>query len=275
MLRLTNKNDKQKLIRLYNSVFPNEEEFCARFFDIIWSPEKSFVIEDFRQIQSMITYLPLKLNFLGKSFSASYIYAAATEKSSEKKGLMSRLIKETEKYFADGYDFLILLVQNEGLLNFYSRFGFKPLCIAGESKVLAGNNIGRFELKVAEKADFEEIIGLYNKETERFIKHKRDVEFLKNLQRLYDCEFYLLKSDDKILSYAFGYKEKEVFKCLEAIGKNRETLCSALADKFGCKESVFYFPDNKGKEIGMVKPLNSSASEILKKNPIYINLLYN
>jgi GNAT superfamily N-acetyltransferase len=61
----------------------------------------------------------------GKMFNGRYLYAAATLSEYRGQGLMSKLIKEALDYGkSNELDFIALVPADDGLYNYYSRFGF-------------------------------------------------------------------------------------------------------------------------------------------------------
>jgi GNAT superfamily N-acetyltransferase len=277
MLRQTLKKDKKLLKNLYNASFLNEADFCTRFFDDVWNPDYSFVIEENDEIIAMVTALPINLNFNDKIYKSRYIYAAATEKDNRNKGYMARLLKFVEdKFKAENIDFLTLIVGEESLLKFYSKFNFVPCGKVFESEIKA-KNLNLNYIKASDD-DYEEIIDFYNHCVADFIRAERNIKFLKSHSKIYESDFYICRAENKnIKSCLFGYKEGKIFRAVEVLGDDKDKLASQIAFDFSCDKAIFSYPENNGKFIGMAKGLNSNAEKILKNpnNNFYLNLMFN
>ncbi len=79
------------------------------------------------KVVSMLFALPCILKNDSEELNAIYIYAAATEKGSRKKGYMKDLLKQVT---AES-NFTLLRPANESLINYYSKCGFKILKSGG------------------------------------------------------------------------------------------------------------------------------------------------
>ena len=122
--------------RLWKEVFGDSDEFITSFIKSFYSEENMLCIERDSRVVSMLHVVPFELD--GKK--VAYIYAVATDADARGQGLATKLIRQAiEKTKAEGYKAVFTLPADEGLREFYSRFGFK----------------GRYAVKFETKEDFD------------------------------------------------------------------------------------------------------------------------
>lgn len=110
--------------RLWKEVFGDSNEFISSFINGFYSEENMLCIELDSRVVSMLHVVPFELD--GKK--VAYIYAVATDADARGQGLATKLIRQAiEKTKAEGYKAVFTLPADEGLREFYSRFGFKGL----------------------------------------------------------------------------------------------------------------------------------------------------
>lgn len=119
-------HDFEKLIeeytRLWKEAFGDSEEFISAFMERYCNKECALHIEGNGKVLSMLHLIPFTLN----GYRVAYIYAVATDSCARGKGHASRLIEQAiEKAKENGYKAIITLPADNGLTEFYSRFGFK------------------------------------------------------------------------------------------------------------------------------------------------------
>ena len=271
MLLISKDNDKKDILNMYNAIFSGEEDFAERFFDIVWKKEYCLSLSENDKTVSAVNVLPFTLTDGEKEFSAGYIYAAMTLPEYRKKGLMEQLL---EKSFTSGQDFSILIVQNDSLFNYYSRFGYLPICTVGEKSVEVKETTD-FTVRLANASDYDDVLSIYRKSVKSYLAVSRDKDEIERISKVYDLPFYVAERDGKITAYCIGYKEDGIFTAIEAMGDDAENLASAVADSLECESAVMRTIGGN-KPIGMIKPLSDKAEKYLKDNKsVYINLLYN
>ncbi len=271
MLLISKDNEKKDILDMYNTVFSGEEDFAERFFDIVWKKDFCLSVSENGKTVSAVNVLPFTLTDGKKDFSAGYIYAAMTLPEHRKKGLMERLLT---KSFATGQDFSILIVQNDSLFDYYSRFGYLPICTVSE-KALAVNKATDFTVRLANALDYARLLDIYRASAKSFLTVKREVAEFERISKVYDLPFYVAVRNGEITAYCIGYKEDDLFTAIESMGEDADTLTSAVAKMSGCKSATVR-TIGTDKPIGMIKPLCDKAREYLDNNKnVYINLLYN
>lgn len=124
-LRKAQQEDIPALYTLWEEAFGDTKETIDLFFDTCFQMQNTLVAVCDGQVRSVVYLLRNALQNGGEAFSASYIYAAATEKTYRGKGLMHALltfVAETET--ARGTDFLYLVPANAHLFRYYEKCGY-------------------------------------------------------------------------------------------------------------------------------------------------------
>lgn len=127
LLRTATEKDKPALLALWQSAFGDTAETVETFFALCFSPENTLVAETDGGVRAALYLLDSALYTKEKTFRASYIYAAATEKAYRKKGLMRALLQYAKNLCSQrGVDFLFLTPATEDLFAYYGKCGFFP-----------------------------------------------------------------------------------------------------------------------------------------------------
>jgi GNAT superfamily N-acetyltransferase len=123
-------NDKEKYVNslavLWNKVFGDDEDYIKLFFKDAYYDCECFaeIVDD--EVVSAFYLLGCIIKLDGKIYNGRYLYAAATLPEYRGKGLMAKLIGEAEAYLkAQNIDFIALVPADDGLYDYYGRFGFK------------------------------------------------------------------------------------------------------------------------------------------------------
>ena len=114
------------LIRLWNRVFGDDEDYIKLFFKEAYYDCECFgeIVAD--EVVSAFYLLKSSIKSGGKVYKGRYLYAAATLPECRGKGLMAKLIGEAIAYAEDeNLDFIALVPADDGLYDYYGRFGFK------------------------------------------------------------------------------------------------------------------------------------------------------
>lgn len=115
-------NKASECARLWKEVFGDSDEFISSFINDFYNADNMLSIEQDGKIQSMLHVVPFDYN----GSKVAYIYAVATTASERGKGHAGLLIRRAiEKAKNEGYKAVFTLPANDGLVSFYSQFGFK------------------------------------------------------------------------------------------------------------------------------------------------------
>lgn len=149
MISTARNSDKEDLIQLWREAF-SEESYAVRFYEnvsfgdiLVWRQEESVV--------SMLHALPCSYVYDGRKFCGIYLYALATVKDYQNKGIMGRLIHAARSMAEEkNLDFLSLIAANQLLYSYYEKFGF--CAVRKETKAAA---VLQFHKKIQEYVVWE------------------------------------------------------------------------------------------------------------------------
>jgi len=270
MKQIAKPDDKEALISLYNICFPGEEEYCRRFFDCVWSPEKTLVYRVGDRIVSMLQMFDLTLYGGSKDYSVYYIFGAATHPDYRGKSIMRELISESERINFDK-DFAILIAASESLKNFYGKLGYVEGFSYGKETVCSANNFESYEIFDFSKLAFNETVRVIEKMNDIYLQNTvskvvyiRSATFLFNELSLRGATVYMNDG-----SYAVAEFSDDGIVFAECIGKDSVGLAQQVLFDNGFVEALAYFPGNDI-SLGMYKQIR--CREDIKG---YLNLLFN
>lgn len=125
MLIESNEKYIPSLISLWHKAFGDDEEYIKLFFDKAYYDCECFAEIVGDEAVSAFYLLKCSIKKDGRMYNGRYLYAAATLPEYRSKGLMSKLIKEALDYGkSKALSFIALVPADDGLYDYYSRFGF-------------------------------------------------------------------------------------------------------------------------------------------------------
>lgn len=270
MKQIAKPDDKEALMSLYNVCFPGEEEYCSKFFDCVWKPEKTLIYKVNGQIVSMIQMFDLTLTDGHKDYSAYYIFGAATHPEYRGKSIMKELLSESDIMNCDK-DFAVLIAANESLKSFYGKLGYVSRFSCGKSIIKAEKSNIQYNMIDISAHDFSEIENFLKKMNDIYIKNvglytvcKRSERFL--FDDLYCREAVVYYTDD---SYAVAEILDTEVNFVECMGKRSVEIAKSVIYENNIENAEAYFPGNSF-TLGMYKKI-SSGEDIEG----YLNLLFN
>lgn len=123
---IPNCKDKEKLIDLWVKVFGDEREFAELIFLSENTSCDIFADFDDENLCSALYLLDCNLSFENRNYTGKYLYAAATAPDYRGRGIMASLINEAVDFCKrNGVDFISLVPADDGLYNYYRKFGFE------------------------------------------------------------------------------------------------------------------------------------------------------
>ena len=114
MIKFT--DDREQIICLWNEVFHDSREDIEYFLDNCKNKRCLGFFEN-DTLVSMLFLIDCKYGKL----SGKYLYAVCTSKESRNKGFAGKLIEEAKGHMKD---FLWLIPANDGLFEYYAKYGF-------------------------------------------------------------------------------------------------------------------------------------------------------
>lgn len=119
------KSDYPELKALWKTVFRDSDEVLDYFFNNVVKQENIYAFRKDGKIVSAFYLTDASLIENNKTFSAKYLYAAATLPEYRKQGIMSEMIKYAEDILKiKGTDILFLYPADEKLYDYYGKLGF-------------------------------------------------------------------------------------------------------------------------------------------------------
>lgn len=249
----------QNLKLLWKNVFGDEDGYIDLFFKSQYKKSFTFAQFDKNKIICALYLLKCRINLNGEIYNGLYLYAAATDMSYRKKGLMGKLINEAEQFAKNiGYDFVSLVPANEYLYTYYKKFGFQTAMYKAVQG-FGGENIQEFN---AEEVSVKEYNAKRNAVfTNAFLWNDSEMNYV------FDCYgYYGIRAYCSNGYYFIADKNSSILN---------EFVCSksefSNAEKDFCAKKV-YSPYAKQKEpFGMIYPINEKLKKDYISSEIYMN----
>ena len=259
--------DREQLLALYRACFPDDDPgFWNWVFDNLYAPENTLNIREEGRITASLQMIPCRMQLGDRLFAAHYIYAAATLPSRQGKGLMAGLLAQAaEEGRKRGHDFSVLITQEDSLLDYYARFGYRPaLCIGmGAPEQYSDND----SVRAASAADIPLLSALYEAAAAGCLHGYRDESYWKQQLNLFDQGALVFDQQGAVKAYAFA-DERGV---IEAVGP----AAGALAAYVQPGKPWRTLPAENSHPMGSIKPLHKAAEKLVEQNPCFLNLMYN
>ena len=256
---------KEELIELWNEVFGDGLSYIELFFEKQYSRCETFCLKEDEKIVSAFYLLPCYLSYKDKTYQGRYLYAAATYEKYRGRKIMSQLIEEAEGYCKNnGLDFIALLPADEGLYNYYSRFGFHTAMYKYRTLITDKDKGTHNSFKNNDSIDFNRIEEMRASiKGDKLLFYAAELEYIITSMKSYGCNVYY--DSDKF----FIYNEDD--STIEEYIGNTDVSLSDLTDgtvMYTPTPSVGYAISEKVK-FGMICPINSNLEECVD---IYMNL---
>lgn len=257
MIRFADGSDFDALKEIWHICFGDGYEYIDKFFNE--RLESVLLCETEGKIVSALHLLECECVISERSYSALYIYAAATLPEHRGRGYMGEIINYAKRSLP--CDFLLLAPAEETLFDYYKRFGFER---AFKNEFLLVPNAEYRASAEPKKAGADEIFNLrceyldgYN-----YIKwSKRAIEYA-----LSDCTLALTLGK----AYIIGYETDDYIEIIEAVGEKR-SLCELLNTqaakgkrckvRLPCPSDLFPDGDFYTADTAMLLPLNDKAKK--------------
>lgn len=109
---------------LWKEAFGDDESFIRMFFSTGFSPERCRCITENVQIAAALYWFDCE----AESGKLAYLYAIATAKAHQGRGLCRKLMADTHRHLkAQGYTGAILVPADTGLFTMYGKMGYTPV----------------------------------------------------------------------------------------------------------------------------------------------------
>ena len=125
-MRQATKADKEAILNFWTVCFGADMRYQNILTANDYPLKNTFVLEDGKEIVSIMTLLPAEWHGKGETRKGSYVYGVATLPKHRGKGYSRKLMKEAlEMLNKEGQDFAVLYPAEEELQNFYAMQGFE------------------------------------------------------------------------------------------------------------------------------------------------------
>ncbi|MBQ3006827.1 MAG: GNAT family N-acetyltransferase [Clostridia bacterium] len=247
-IRLSEKNDINSIISLWNEAFGDAENEICFFLDNKYIPENTLIIEENGKIASMLFLLEGNMRIKAVSYPSYYLYAACTAEEFRGRGFMAELLAEANRIaLSRGKDFICLMPGEKSLFDFYEKRGY--ITAFGKKILTVSKSDCEFhsEIEYTSSSDYCELrsdaFSLYD----YFEWDNRSVEFAFRHNKMYSGQsletrkgyaLYNIKDDTaSVKEFAFADKN-----CMYGL--------SSLFSASGCNKAVIYLPVDYKSEIG-------------------------
>lgn len=237
-----------QITKLWNEAFGDAESEISKYLEMLL---KYLVIyEDNGQVLGMLTIIPISCG----DKKGRYVYAVATLKSSQNRGISTSLLEFAKQYIKDnGEDFLILVPQSKGLFEFYKKRGFSTFSCVRKDKYINSSGEKLCSYKMDEITPRE-----YMRKRKKFFEgeffFEWDEDILNFAKEMYGGRFVLIREKNTEIGIAFCYEAVNELLVKELLTDKKEKVLNLLSQKYG-KEIISYsYPDNTDIPFAMVYP---------------------
>lgn len=226
----------EELKELWHTVFGDDYDYINLFFKKEYSLCDTFAEVIDGKIVSVLYLLNCRIDFNSETYKGKYLYAAATHPDYRSRGLMGKLINEALDYCknASDTDFISLVPANDGLYDYYGKFGFETALYRYETTVeTKGKAIPDRYYGQAELHGCELLRLMSNYRGNRFYFCQEDMAYALDCVQHSDYIFYKTESDDAY--FAVNMEDKTVLDFISTEDKTEENindLISELSDEF-------------------------------------------
>ncbi len=123
---------------IWRDRFGDSRQWMSEVFSRIYTDEDAITFELDDKVVSSLLLRPFDMAYKGREMPVGYIYGAATSRSEQSKGYMSRLmVKTLREAYRRGQTTVLLCPSRRRLYGFYARFGFTTVLFVDELRYTA------------------------------------------------------------------------------------------------------------------------------------------
>ena len=157
-LRAATSADVPALRENWRLSFGDTDDYLDFFFSRRFEPENTLVACADGVVVSQLFLLPASLHAQKDTFSADYLFAAATHPDYRRQGIMASLIEYAKTLCAErGKDAIVLLPGTRELYDYYAQYGFVP-AFYRRRQVLTRETLSGIAQPALETADASAVI---------------------------------------------------------------------------------------------------------------------
>lgn len=222
---------------LWKAAFHDEDAFLDQFFSTAYAPDRGRCILEDGKVRSALYWFDVSC----ADRKLAYVYAVATDPACRGRGLCRALLEDTKSVLKSrGYDGILLVPQEEGLIRMYAGMGFAPCTTVSE--FWCGPQIPAVPLHKVDQNDYAR----YRRKllpAGGVIQEGENLDFLQTQARFYIGPGFA----------AAATIEGDKLHCMELLGDPAAAPGILLA--LGCSYGFFRCP-GKGKAFSMLYPLS-------------------
>ena len=255
-IRFAEHGDIPKIIKLWDIAFGEEKDFNNYFFRSIFDVKKTLIYTTDDKLAAMTQMLDYDIKGFG---AVTYIYGAATHPKLRGKGIMSKLLEESFKTdIKNNKAGSVLIPADEGLFDFYARFGYKKAFFIKKAEYTAAPA----KISAVCENDIDFLNSIYEEKLRDIPHPVRTREYWYGQIKMFlSLGGYVYKNDS---AYAFGYPDG----IQELMGDNVHLLAAGIADKL-CLDKIKAAEVGTKTPLGMLKPYGNEFDKM------YFNLMFN
>lgn len=224
------------LRNLWKAAFGDTDEFLDMFYAAGFSPHRCRCILDGDQVAAVLYWFDCTCEHQ----KLAYIYAVATDPSYRNQGLCRRLMADTHAHLKlQGYAGAMLLPQEPGLRNMYSKMGYAPCTSLREFECkAAGESVPLTELAPETYANLRKTM----LPPGSVIQEGENLSYLSGFTKFY-------KAEDTL---AVIFQDEQALICYEILGN--VSKAPAILQALGAPSGTFRCPGG-GKDFAMYTSL--------------------
>lgn len=283
-IRTGTAGDTPALRALWELCFPGDQKFSELFFKSMYMPSCARVLLEGESLAAALYAFPYEFTQPGgKHLHSWYIYGVGTHPALRGKGYAGALIEKTlREAWETDVDLCCLIPQDQGLFEFYRRFGFKPAFFLHEEIYSKTDSIVQSGLiRPAEPRDILQLDALYNRKLAAVSHLVRPLAHWDRILRefeLYGGVVYVLEQMGALQAYGAYVYQGGVGTIQEIFAVNHTCkgfLLGRIAELVGQGQIHCIFPGG-ATPLGSACPLTSAGEKALETiPPIYMNLMHN
>lgn len=274
---------KDGVKKLWEEVFSSDsKEFVRMYFDRVYRDENTFVKEINNSIVSAVQLIPYFMTYYGAVIKTGYISGASTLPDFEGKRLMSSLMSEAiNAAYARGDTFMTLIPANEGLKDFYKRFGFTSVFSKNDAVFNSDGNCATVSLTRINEDNMERFYAFFNRkmsERKNCIQHTYD-DFI-NICKDNGMMVYASETAKSISAMACCAETQDGVIVKELLYENeasKDILLNDLCRTFSLQQIIYrdFYSAPYGIEYGMGRIINvRNVLSLFASNNNWLSLVF-
>ena len=244
-----------KAIQTWKEYFDDETDYVCDYFKV-FNAEKNLCYTLIGESPiSMLMACEYDWRYGNKTFPFVYLSGVCTQKNYRNQGYSTRLIKDTLlKSYDEGKILCGLIVANEGLKDFYQKFGFVACCSKGKDF--------NFLEERCSPSRIQEMFssGVFNKLDNTVVHSKESLSLYPQYYGSVDCSdnadkqmLRIINAEEALKLYAEKFPEKElVFELKDQVFEKNNQVFTIQKSRVFSQKPQLVSPINQNKTIPQI-----------------------